>query len=459
MAIYPVILAGGSGARLWPLSRQNHPKQYLDVLDSGETLIQSTLARVRLCSSETPLIIAQAEHRFLLQHQLDHDFHESTNVLLEPSSRNTLGAVAIACLEVLKINPDASVLVVPADHFVADTQAFLSAVNHLSAALESDEIGLLGVTPSYAATQYGYIEYKLGSAAHPVQSFIEKPDEVTAQSLIEKSNIVWNGGIVLAKAQAVYDALKQYCPSSLALIEQAYAQSFDQYGFTFIGAEYNKIESLSFDVGVLEKHGKLKVVPLDCEWDDLGSWPSLIKRRQKLNHPSSSVFSSGKTVLAFTDHEMVLVEDDDVVMMADKDKLADMSKISDFLIAHKLTDLLNRIDIHRPWGQFKVLAQSPNYVVKHLQVFPGCQISLQSHDHRQEHWVVVKGEARIQLDEQELVLVEGQAVSVARKQKHRLKNEQASVLEIIEVQSGSVLDENDIVRYDDEYNRHIKVKH
>ncbi len=459
MAIYPVILAGGSGTRLWPLSRHNHPKQYLDVLDSAETLFQSTIKRAAHCSTLNPIVVAQADHRFLLQHQLDAISFNSANVLLEPSGRNTLGAVALGCLAVLSQDPDAMMLVLPADHYLPDTQGFAEAVQVLRQQLDSDSIGLFGIQPSFAATQYGYMRFQQGDAACSVEQFLEKPDHETASQLIQCQDVAWNSGMVLASAKAIYSALAAYCPSELAVIEAAYEQSYQQYGFTFIADAYSNVSSVSFDVAVLEKHQGLKMQCLPLEWDDLGSWQSLVKRREQLNHPSKNVFSSGKTMLVFTDDELVLVDDDDVLMLAHQDQLLDMAKITNYLHAHNLTSLLNRIDVHRPWGCFKVLAQSQYYVVKQLQVYPHCQISLQSHANRQEHWVVVKGEAQVQLDDEVFSLVEGQAVSVGRHQKHRLRNASDTMLEIIEVQSGPVLDELDIVRYDDEYNRHLKNKH
>lgn len=456
MATHPVILAGGSGSRLWPLSRQNHPKQFLDLLGVGDTLLQSTIKRAQLCSDVEPLIIANKEHRFLLQHQIEPLGLTPANVLLEPYARNTTGTIALACLHIMQSDPDAILLCLPADHYLPDTKAFSGAIANMANTLPETDIGLLGVKPDHAATQYGYIEFSHGDAVHNVTRFIEKPESQLAGVLFARSDVAWNSGIVMAKAQVLYEALRLHAPTLLMQVEAAFAESDTLYDFKLVGDSYADVESLPFDISVLEKSDDIKVALLKQQWDDLGSWKSLLARRKALGLADFNVFSDDKIVLAFGGKEVVLVQNDDVLFVADQDALSDMSAISEYLIRHDLKHLLNRIDVHRPWGQFKVLAQDEHFIVKRLMVYPGAQISLQSHQYRRENWVVVKGQAEVQLDDNLQVIDEGGCVSIGQNQKHRLRNPGKGVLEIIEVQTGERLDEQDIIRYDDEYQRHLK---
>jgi mannose-6-phosphate isomerase-like protein (cupin superfamily) len=246
-----------------------------------------------------------------------------------------------------------------------------------------------------------------------------------------------------------------YEPELLKQVEAAFTGSQPLYDFKLVGSQYQDIKSCAFDVSVLEKSQILKVCLLAQDWDDLGSWSSLLARRKLLGAPDYNGFSDDNVVLAFGAQDMVLVQNDDVIFMANQDALSDMNAISDYLHLHKLQHLLNRIDVHRPWGQFKVLAQDSHFIVKRLMVYPLAQISLQSHQYRRENWVVVKGQAEVQLDDEERLLNVGDSICVGQNQKHRLRNPGDTVLEIIEVQSGEHLDEEDIIRYDDQYERHL----
>lgn len=454
MAIYPVILAGGSGTRLWPLSRRNHPKQFLDLLDTGETLLQSSILRARSLSSIEPLIIAHKDHRFLLQHQIEHLTLSLNNILLEPCSRNTAPAIALACLKIFEKDSDAQVVIMPSDHYISDDIEFTKTVRCLSDQLKIDEIGLIGVLPTFPSSDYGYFEMDLNDCSS-IKQFIEKPAPLKATSLIKNKNFVWNSGVVVGRVDSILEALETNDVNTLKSVKRSFDNQSTLYDFNVVGEEYAQTENQAFDVLVLENFQKLKGIKLKCEWDDLGTWPRLLERRRLMGLKKYSLFSEQDKVLMFAMDEVVLVENDDLIFVAKQDDLNDMQAITQYLCDYKMTKLLDRIDIHRPWGQFKVLAKTNHFIVKHLIVHPSAQISLQSHHHRNENWVVIRGSAEVELDGNVASLKVGEAITIKKNQKHRLSNKHDEMLEIIEVQTGSYLDEDDIVRYDDQYLRHL----
>lgn len=454
MAIYPVILAGGSGTRLWPISRRNHPKQFLDLLDTGKTLLQSCIERAQLCSSIKPLIIANQSHRFLLMHQIQSYDLTAENVLLEPKSKNTCAAIAAACISISEKDPDASLLIMPCDHYFSDDLAFSKLIKGLRLSLGEAEIGLVGVKPTGPSTQYGYFELDAECESR-VTRFIEKPDFELAKQMLDNSNIYWNSGVVFASAKAINSELKEQVPNLFASVNRSIEQRRQLYDFELLGAVYDSVDSVSFDIAVLENAQNIRGVCLEQEWDDLGTWESLLNRREQLGLQKPNVFVENNQALIFGADDIVLVQQDDITMVANKDQLTDIQKLTAYLNNNHLNGLLDRIDIHRPWGQFKVLAKAEHFIVKRLIVHPESQISLQSHAHRNENWVVIKGQAFVQLDNDEMCLTVGESICIKSGQVHRLINRTKEMLEIIEVQTGSHLDEDDIVRYDDQYQRHI----
>ena len=454
-AIHPVILAGGSGSRLWPLSRSNYPKQFLDPLEQGCSLLQACIQRARLCSEIPPLVIANKEHRFLLSHQLEMVGLGTENILLESDAKNTASSVLLAALQVHSKAPDDLVLILPADHYIGNEKEFAAQLKAAAAELTVNELLLLAVQPTEPCTQYGYLKVQQSTEKLllPLQGFVEKPDKVKAAEYIKEGDYFWNSGVVLASASRIISLFKQYQPDLYDVVSAAFTAKSRLFDYDLV--DIALAENISFDYAVLEKANGLKACVLKSQWDDLGTWPSLLKRRTQLGSPEMC-FGEGKSKLIFTSQNIVVVDDDDLLLVADVDQLADLSSITDHLVKHGQLSLLKRIEVHRPWGSFKVLASGEGFLVKQLSVHKKQQISLQSHKHRVENWVVVSGVASVQLESDMIELCEGQSICIKQTQKHRLINNGDVALQIIEVQTGPCLEEADIIRYDDQYLRHLE---
>lgn len=454
MAIYPVVLAGGNGTRLWPLSRANHPKQFLDLLQQGRSLLQSTIFRAQACSSIKPLIIANQQHRFLLKQQIL-ETGIDCDIVLEPLAKNTAASILLACLRVLSVNPSATLLILPSDHYIPDVDVFSKSILLADKALTDDEVILLGVKPNRPAIQYGYLEIEGEAEIKGVEAFIEKPDLSKAQGYLKSGRHDWNSGIVISKVQHLRDLFIQFQPELYQLLLRAYEQQSSLYGDSLIGETLESCESISFDYAILEKAQSIRAVSFKGEWDDLGSWDSLLKRRAMLGLPESFITPS-KANLFLGVGDLIVVDEDDLLLVANPDSLSDMSAVTQKLMEIGRLDLLNRLDVSRPWGSFKVLSQGSNFLVKELCVAPHSQISLQSHCHRSEHWVVVEGQGEVELNGEIQLLTQGQSISICVNDRHRLSNLTDLPLRIIEVQAGALLDESDIVRYEDKYDRHLQ---
>ncbi len=454
MAIYPVVLAGGNGTRLWPLSRANHPKQFLDLLQQGETLLQATISRAKACSSISPLVIANQHHRFLVNQQI---LETSTpcDIVLEPLAKNTAASILIACLRVLTVNPSATLLILPSDHYISDVDEFSNAIKFAEKALADDEIILLGVKPDRPATEYGYLEMACGAELVEVKAFVEKPDADAAQGYMNSGSYHWNSGIVISKAQHLLEQFTRLQPELHRCVALAYDQRSTLFDDCLIGEALECCESISFDYAILEKTQSIRAISFECEWDDLGSWASLLKRRVKLGLAESFIPPKKANLFLGVD-DLIVVDEDDLLLVANPDSLSDMSGVTQKLIDMGRLDLLNRLDVSRPWGTFKVLSQGNNFLVKELCVVPHSQISLQSHQHRSEHWVVVEGQGEVELNGHLQLLTQGHSISIDVNDHHRLSNRTDKLLRIIEVQAGTHLSENDIVRYEDKYDRHLK---
>ena len=456
MAIYPVVLAGGNGTRLWPLSRTNHPKQFLDLLQQGETLLQSTLLRTQACTSMSPLIIANQEHRFLMRQQLLEAGVDCT-VLLEPLAKNTAASILIACLQVTSEDPHATLLVLPSDHYLPDHAGFSELVQLANNTLSEEEIILLGIKPNMPATQYGYLKVGEGEGLAAVEAFVEKPNPEVAQSYLDSGEYLWNAGIVISKVQHLLGLFRSHQPALYRIVKQAFEEQERLYDDWVMGGAFSACESISFDYAILEQTQNIRALTFNGEWDDLGNWATLLKRKRMLGLSESSV-SNQKAKLLLGVEGLIVIDDDDLLLVAHPDSLSDISSVTQKLIEIGRLDLLKRLEVSRPWGSFKVLSQGDNFLVKQLCVAPHSQISLQSHQHRSEHWVLVEGQGVVELNGEVVRLSQGQSISIGLNEHHRLSNDTEKTLKIIEVQTGVLLDESDIVRYEDKYDRHTLKK-
>lgn len=460
--VHPVILAGGVGSRLWPLSRTNRPKQFLDPLQQGKSLLQSTIERAQAVSDIPALIVGNVEHRFLLDQQISKYGLKQSNVLLESCGKNTAPSILISALKVLETDSDAMLLIMPSDHFLDSADDFAHIALKSVKALEQQSLStselavcLFGIKSSYANVHYGYLQPEilnddLDNSLVPLKAFKEKPSREQA-SLYLELGYLWNSGMVLAKASDLIVLFELHQPELFKQLNELYVTANEKYSYQCVQLE--TVPAISFDYAILEDCQNLYMTKLNGQWDDLGSWPCLIERRHKLGL-KDNVFAQGKHHLILADDNMVLIDDMDLLMVANLDQLADVAAMGDYLDRHNLQHLLKGLEVNRPWGSFKILSQGEGYLVKHLTVLPGHKISLQSHDKRTENWVVVKGRANVERDEQGIELNVGETISILPGQKHRLSNESDTALDIIEVQTGSELSEDDIVRYDDQYFRH-----
>jgi mannose-1-phosphate guanylyltransferase / mannose-6-phosphate isomerase len=466
----PVILSGGSGSRLWPLSRKQFPKQFL-ALTGADTLFQQTIKRLRLPGMQPPLLVCNQEHRFIVQEQLKEQQLESQATLLEPFGRNTAPAVAIAALKLLAEGRDELLLILPADHVLEDQQAFETALQVAQKAAEHGEMVLFGIPASRPETGYGYIrsmaDDSLPQGVVRVQSFVEKPDEERARAFVESGEYFWNSGMFLFRASRYLEELKQHDPDIYDTCLLALERSTQEDDLVLIdAATFECCPDNSIDYAVMEKTRRACLVPLNAGWNDVGSWSSIWDVHNKDNngnvtkgdvmvHNSRNclVHGNGKLVSVIGLDDIVVVETKDAMMIAHRDHVQDVKTVVKQLDAQGRSETQNHCEVYRPWGSYDSVDMGGRYQVKHISVKPGATLSLQMHHHRAEHWIVVSGTAEVTCDDKVFLLTENQSTYIPMTSVHRLSNPGKIPLEIIEVQSGSYLGEDDIERLEDIYGR------
>jgi mannose-1-phosphate guanylyltransferase/mannose-6-phosphate isomerase len=469
--VYPVILSGGGGTRLWPVSRAALPKQLL-ALNGERTMIQDTVQRAAVPGAAAPILICSESHRFLVAEQMQQIGVTPKAIVLEPFGRNTAPAAAIGALLVARDDPDGIVLLLSSDHVVTDEDAFRAAVASASAAARQGYIAVFGMKPDSPDTGYGYIQRGgdvagLPAGVHAVKRFAEKPDRATAEGYLASGDHDWNGGMFMVRADVLLDELRRHEPGLVEACAATLAASTNDLDFVRLdSAAFATAKDISIDYAVMERTDKAVVVPCDIGWSDVGAWSALWSLQKRdgngnviqgdvIIHDSQGSFvRSDNCLTALVGvKDLVVVVTDDAVLVADKHRAQDVKAIADQLKRTNRSELTEHKVVFRPWGSYQGIDEGEGYQVKQIVVKPGGRLSLQSHAQRAEHWVVVQGVARVTCDENIFLLHENQSTFIPLGAKHRLENPGKLPLRLIEVQSGSYLGEDDIVRYDDAYGR------
>jgi mannose-1-phosphate guanylyltransferase / mannose-6-phosphate isomerase len=470
--LIPLILSGGSGTRLWPISRRNLPKQFLSITGT-DTLFQQTVRRAQsLPDVASPVIVASDDHRFLAAEQLQELGIMDASILLEPVARNTAPAIAVGALQALRRDPEALVLVLPADHLIGDNAAFSDVVARARPIAEQDWLVTFGIRPDRAETGFGYIRrgdaLTADGATFRVSEFVEKPKVDVAEAYLASGEYDWNSGMFLFRASRYLDELGRHAPAMLEAARAAFDKANTDLDFIRLDAEaFASAPNDSIDYAVMEKTAHAAVVPVACEWSDIGSWDALWLAADKdadgnrlegdviaMDTHNSLVRSHERHLVATIGlDDIVVVTTPDATLVARRDASQDVKKVVDQLKAAGRTEHdLHRV-VRRPWGSYDSLESGERFQVKRIVVKPGAALSLQMHHHRAEHWIVVKGVAEVTCDDKVFLLAENQSTYLPLGSRHRLRNPGKMPLELIEVQSGSYLGEDDIVRFDDVYGR------
>lgn len=463
----PVILSGGSGTRLWPYSRSLHPKQFLSLVGQ-KTLLQQTAQRLQgSIAGEAAIIVCNNDHRFMVAEQLRAIGHKPSAILLEPAARNTAPAVALAALQAIQNGQDPVLLVLPADHAIVEPEKFHQACEIAQQAATDGKLVTFGIVPTHAETGYGYIRANGSADVRPVAEFVEKPDAATAQRYVESGEYFWNSGMFAFKASVFLAELERFNPAMLSACQKALEQAAGDLDFIRVDQPaFASCPSDSIDYAVMEKTDRAVVIPLSAGWSDVGSWHALWEITAKDAQGNACkgdvlceesfdnyIQSEQKLVATLGVSNLVIVETDDAILVADKARVQDVKKLVGRLDAKNRSETKQHRKVYRPWGYYDSIDQGERFQVKRIVVNPGQKLSLQMHHHRAEHWVVVSGTALVTRGDQELMLTENQSTFIPVGVKHRLENPGAIALEMIEVQSGSYLGEDDIVRFEDTYGR------
>jgi mannose-1-phosphate guanylyltransferase/mannose-6-phosphate isomerase len=467
--LIPVILSGGVGSRLWPVSRELHPKQFLPLL-GDLSMLQETLQRSSALEVAPPIVVCNEAHRFLVAEQLRQIEMQSGAIILEPEGRNTAPAVALAALKALAEDPEAQLLVLPADHHIQDVTAFITAAEKSLNLVTEGRLVTFGVVPTSPEIGYGYIkcgDSRGGDAQFDLECFVEKPDLVTAQAYLESGEYLWNSGMFLFRAATYLEELQEHAPLILEHCRAAMAAaSLDMDFVRPDPGHFLASPSDSIDYAVMEKTVHGAVTALDCGWSDVGAWSALwdVSARDSSGNviqgdvlvedcSDSFIRSDDRLVAALGVENLVIVETSDAVLVADRRKVQDVKKIVSRLKSSGREEANLHQRVFRPWGSYESLVVADRFQVKRIVVEPGQQLSLQKHHHRAEHWIVVAGTAEVTCEEKVFMLREDESTYIPLGHKHRLANPGRIPLELIEVQSGTYLGEDDIVRFEDVYGR------
>ena len=468
--LIPLVLSGGSGTRLWPVSRKNLPKQFLSLMGQG-TLFQQTVARTRLLPDvASPIVVASEDHRFLVAEQLlESGIHDAT-IVLEPLPRNTAPAIALGALQAVEKDADALLLVLPADHLIGEEDSFRDAVEQALPAARDNWLVTFGIRPDRPETGFGYIRRgeAIAGNAYQVAEFVEKPALETAQAYVEHGGYDWNSGMFLFKAARFLEELAAHAPAMMQAVRAAHASAKVDLDFVRIDAEaFAKVPENSIDYAVMEKTRHAAVIPVSCAWSDIGSWSALwlagVRDAQdNLREGDTIAINTHRSLLRSHDRhllatvgvdDLIVVTTPDATLVAHRDAAQDVKRVVDELkAAGRSEHSLHRV-VRRPWGSYDSLEAADRFQVKRIIVKPGAALSLQKHHHRAEHWIVVSGTAEVTCDDKVFLLGENQSTYIPLGSVHRLRNPGKVPLEIIEVQSGSYLGEDDIVRFEDVYGR------
>ena len=469
--IRPVILCGGAGTRLWPLSRQLFPKQLLPLV-SSQSLLQETALRLRGDEFGPAIIVSGEDQRFFIKRQLEDAGTQVEAILLEPAARNTSAAAALAAAWLTSSGRDELMLIVPSDHVILDRGAFMAAIHAGIPHAEAGSIVTFGAKPTEPNTQYGYIEADIAKGSDgvlPIARFVEKPDAQKAAEYLSSGKFYWNAGIFLMKAGTLLDEMRQFLPASLEAITAAVSDA--QIDGVFIRPEpeaFERTVNISIDHGIMERTSRGMVVPVTMDWSDVGSWDAVWKLGTKdgdanvtegdvvvLDTRSSLLRSEagGPLVAAVGLSEMAVIAVGDAVFISPLDRVAEVKQVVEHLKADDRECVISPPKVARPWGSYEAIARGPRFQVKHIVVDPGERLSLQAHVHRSEHWVVVRGAAEVTVGDRVSILQENESTFIPAGEKHRLANPGKVPLELVEIQCGPYLGEDDIQRFEDEYGR------